>query len=58
VLFLGAFGAAWGDAVAVRWSQPAGMRWPDLDAAFVTSSGGNRGAPAAAVRPVVIVAAR
>jgi hypothetical protein len=54
----GAFGAAWDDAMVVRWSaNPLGMLWPATDAAFVTSGGGNGGPPAVARRPVVIIAA-
>ena len=55
--FFGAFGAAWDDAMVARWSaNPFGMLWPEMDAAFVTSGGGN-GTPAAVQRLVVIIAA-
>jgi hypothetical protein len=51
VPFLGAFGTAWNDAMVARWRvNPLGMLWPEMDAAFVMSGGGNgghsRGAPA------------
>ena len=53
VPFFGAFGAAWDDAMVARWSaNPLGMLWPEVDAAFVTSGGGEL--TAAARRPVVI----
>jgi hypothetical protein len=56
VPFFGAFGAAWDDAMAARWSaNPLGVLWPETDTAFVTSGGGSP--PAAARRPVVIIAA-
>jgi hypothetical protein len=57
VHFLGAFGAAWDDAMVARCSaNPLGMLWPDMDAASVTSgNGGNP--PIAARRPVVIITA-
>jgi hypothetical protein len=56
VPFFGAFGAAWDDAMAARWSaNPLGMLWPEMDATFVASGGGNGGPPAAAQRPVVVV---
>ena len=58
VKYFGAFGAAWDGAMVVRWSaDPLGMLWPEMDTAFVTSIDGNGGTPAAARRPVVIVAA-
>ena len=42
--------------MVARWSaNPLGMLWPERDAAFV--AGGNGGPPAAAGRPVVIIAA-
>jgi hypothetical protein len=35
---LGAFGAAWSNAMVARWSaSPLGVLWPEMDAAFVTS---------------------
>jgi hypothetical protein len=56
VLFFGAFGAPWDDAMVVRWSaNPLGMLWPEMDAAFVTAGGGNGGPPAATRRPVMIL---
>jgi len=56
VPFVGAFGAAWDDAMLARWSaNPLEMLWPELDAAFVTS-GGN-GGPLAARRPVAVILA-
>jgi hypothetical protein len=58
VPFFGAFGAAWDDAMVARWSaNPLGMLWPEMDAAFMTSGGGNGGLPATTRRPVVVVAA-
>jgi hypothetical protein len=42
VPFFGAFDAAWDDTMVARWSaNPLGMLWPEMDAAFVTSGGGN-----------------
>ncbi len=56
VPFLGAFGAAWDDAMVARWSaNPLGMLWPEMDVVLVTS--GDGGPPAAPRRPVVIIAA-
>ena len=56
--FLGAFGAAWDDAMVARWSaNPLGMLWPEMNAAFVTSGGGNGAPPAAVQRPAVTIAA-
>ena len=56
VPFFGAFGVAWNDAMVARWSaNPLGMLWPKMDAAFVTTGGGE--SPAAARRPMVVVAA-
>jgi hypothetical protein len=44
VPFFGAFGAAWDDAMAARWSaNPLGMLWPEGDAVLVTTGGGNGG---------------
>jgi hypothetical protein len=44
--------------MVARWSaNPLGMLWPEMNAAFVTSGGGNRTPPAAVQRPVVIIAA-
>jgi hypothetical protein len=44
VPFLGAFGAAWDDGMVARWSaNPLDMIWPEMDAAFVASVGGNGG---------------
>jgi hypothetical protein len=41
VLFFGAFGAAWDDAMAARWSaHPLATLWPEMDAAFVAAGGG------------------
>ena len=37
--------------------QSLGMLWLDMDAAFVRSGGGNRGAQTVERRPVVIIAA-
>lgn len=52
--FFGAFGAAGDDAMVARWSAHLlGMLWPEMDAAFVTSCGGNGGPSAATRRPVV-----
>jgi hypothetical protein len=43
--------------MVARWSaNPLGMLWQEMDAAFAAPSGGNRGPPAAARRPVVITA--
>ena len=54
--FFGPFGAAWDDAMVARWSaNPLGMLWPEMDAALVTSGGGNGGSPVAR-RPVAITA--
>ena len=40
--FFGAFGTAWDDAMVARWSaNPLGMLWPEMDAAFVMSGGGD-----------------
>jgi hypothetical protein len=41
------------------WSRakPPGMLWPEMDAVFGASGGGNGGLPAAVRRPVVIIAA-
>ena len=40
VPFFGAFGTAWDDAMIARWSaNPLGMLWPEMDAAFIASSG-------------------
>jgi len=51
------FGAAWDDAMVARWSaNPLGMLWPEMDAAFATSGGGEP-PPIAVRRPVVIIAA-
>jgi hypothetical protein len=56
VPFFGAFRTAWDDATVARWSaNPLGMLWPEMDAALVTSGGGNGGSPVAR-RPVVITA--
>ena len=54
VPFFGAFGAAWDDAMVVRWSaNPLGMLWPEREAVLVASGEG----PAAAVRrPVISIA--
>jgi hypothetical protein len=42
--FVGAFGAAWDDAMVARWSADSlGMLWLEMNAAFVTSGGGNGG---------------
>ena len=58
VPLFGAFGAAWDDAMVARWSaDPLGMLWPEMDATFVTSGGGNGSSPGAIRRPVVIIAA-
>jgi hypothetical protein len=58
VPFFGVSGAAWDDGMVARLSaNPLGMLWPEVDAAFVTSSGYGGAPPAAARRPVVIVAA-
>jgi hypothetical protein len=58
VPFLGAFGATWDDGMVARWSaNPLDMIWPEMDAAFVASVGGNGGPPAAVRRPVVVVLA-
>jgi hypothetical protein len=58
VPFFGAFGAAWDDAMAARWSaNPLAMLWPEMNAAFVAAGGGNGGPPTATRRPVVIIAA-
>ena len=58
VPFFGAFGAAWDDAMVARWSgNPLGMLWSERDAAAVLGDGDGRGPPAAARRPVVIIAA-
>ena len=55
--FFGAFGAAWDEGMGARWSaNPPGLFWPERNAAFVTSSGGNGGPPSMARRPVVVVA--
>ena len=55
VPFLGAFGAAWDDAMVARWSaNPVGMLWPEMDAVFVGNGSGSK--PATARRPVVIIA--
>jgi hypothetical protein len=41
--------------MVARWSaNPLGMLWPEMDAAFVTTGGGQ---PAAARRPVIMIAA-
>jgi hypothetical protein len=54
VLFFGAFGAAWDDAIVARWSaNPLGMLWPEMDAAF-DLRWGKRGTPSAARWPAVI----
>jgi hypothetical protein len=53
VPFVGAFGAAWDDAMVARWSANLlGMLSLDMDEAFVTSGGG--GPPAAAVVVVLV----
>jgi hypothetical protein len=58
VPLFGAFGAAWDDVIVARWSGNAlGMLWPEMDAAFMASGGGNGSPPAAACRPVVVIAA-
>jgi hypothetical protein len=44
--FLGALGA-WDNAMVASWStKPLAMLWPEMDAAFMTSGGGGRPAPA------------
>jgi hypothetical protein len=44
--------------MVARWSaNPLDMIWPEMDAAFVASVGGNGGPPAAVRRPVVVVLA-
>ena len=56
--FFGAFGAAWDDTMAARWSaNPLGMLWPELDATFVSSGGNGGGPPVTTWRPVVTIAA-
>ena len=56
--FFGAFGAAWDDAIVARWSaNPLGMLWPEMDAAFVMSGGGDGRPPRALRRLVVVIAA-
>ena len=45
------------DAMVARWSaNPLGMLWPERDAAPIAAAGNGGGLPAAARRPVVIVA--
>jgi hypothetical protein len=56
VPFFGAFGAAWDETMVARWSaNRLGMLWPEMDAAF--GGNGDGSPPAAARRPVVIIAA-
>jgi hypothetical protein len=56
VPFFGAFGSAWDDAMVARWSaNPLRMLWPEMDAAIVTTGGGE--SPAAPRLPVVVIAA-
>ena len=58
VPFLGAFGAAWDDAMVARWSaNPLGMLWPELDAALVTSGGNGGGDPPAVARRLLVIVA-
>jgi len=38
-------------------ANPLGMLWPEMDAWFVSSSGGNGGPQASLRRPVIIIAA-
>jgi hypothetical protein len=39
--------------MVARWSaNPSAVLWPEMDAAFLTSGGGNGSPPAAARRPV------
>ena len=50
--------AAWDGAMVARWSaSPLGMLWPESDAACVVAGGDGGVLPAAARRPVVIIAA-
>jgi hypothetical protein len=54
--FFGAFGAAWDDAMVVRWNaNPLGMLWPEMDAAFLNGDGVGGGPPAAIRRPVLTI---
>lgn len=53
VPFFGAFGAPWDHAMVARWSaDPLALLWPEMDAAFATSGGGD---PAAGSRRAVVV---